>query len=186
MKVLVKYGLDSTAKLELLADSSVLPTGRPLFLPYWAKQFDATLAVAVRVSRLGKCVATRFAHRYWDAFTACLLTQATDTPPAGHDTLALRRAHDGALLAGQMMPRELLEAPQPTLQWHMGRTPVGQMALEQVPAIVDTTLSQVSQYMTLKMGDLLCLCSPVTHRLDIGQTCVVTLDDQALLKTNIK
>ena len=53
-----------------MADSSVLYTGRPLFIHDFASGFMAAPSIVVRMGRLGKCIAPKFAHRYWDAFTA--------------------------------------------------------------------------------------------------------------------
>ena len=186
MKVVVKYGLDQAARIELLADSSILPTGRPLFIPDWASGMDGTLALAVRVGRLGKCIAPKFACRYWDAVTACVITHGTDTngPLTGIEMPS--RAHDGALLLGEMQPREVLDAPDASLNWTVGEQCVGQMQLAGMSDTVNATLSQLSQYMTLKMGDLLCVCSDVVHQLDINTTTVVSLGARQVLKTKIK
>ena len=54
----------------LMADSSILYTGRPFFVPDYAQRFVATPTIVVRTGRLGKCIAPKFAHRYWDASRA--------------------------------------------------------------------------------------------------------------------
>ena len=66
----------------LMADSSLLFTDRPFFLPDFADAFIATPTIIVRMGRLGKCVAPKFAHRYWDAFTAGFTLRAK----AGNDS----------------------------------------------------------------------------------------------------
>ena len=186
MKVLVKYGLSPAAGIDLLADSSIQPSGRPLFIPDWAGQMTGTLAVAVRIGRLGKCIAPRFATRYWDAVTGCVITRGTDIhgPLPGQQTPS--RIHDGALLLGQMQPREVIDTPGAALCWTTDGQPIGQMPLLAVSQVVNATLSQLSQYMTLKMGDLLCLCSTVVQPLHIGSTTVVSLNGSPLLTTKIK
>ena len=186
MKVLVKYGLDTGAGYELLADSSILPTGRPLFIPDWAHHFAGTLAVAVRISRLGKCIAPRFAHRYWDGFTASLVTRGQAADGDTIDIQALSRGHDGALLLGQMVPASALEQDGALLRWMVNNQPVGQMGLHGMGDIVNATISHVSNYMTLKMGDLLCLCGDATGHRAIDTTTEITLGKQALLRMHIK
>lgn len=186
MKVIVKYGLDETARIDLLADSSILPSGRPLFVPDWARGFVATAAVAVRVSRLGKCIAHRFATRYWDAITGCLVTEGVDGDGCRVAHGALSLAHDGALLLGQMLERDMLSVPAPTLRWAVSGEVIAEVPLDVVRDITDATISQVSQYMTLKMGDLLCFSLGVSHELVMGRDTTIALDGQAVLKTNIR
>ena len=64
--------------------------------------------------------------------------------------------------------------------------PVGQMGLHGMGDIVNATISHVSNYMTLKMGDLLCLCGDATGQLAIDTTTEITLGNQALLRMHIK
>ena len=50
-------------------DSSIIQPGKPFFVPDFAPQFVMHPAIALRVNRLGKNVASRFAHRYYDIAT---------------------------------------------------------------------------------------------------------------------
>ena len=185
MKVAVKYGMDPAASIELLADSSILPTGRPLFVPDWAHTFMATISIAARINRLGKCIAPRFAHRYWDAATACLLTQGIDEHGNAITRQALSRAHDGALIQGQMLPKEVIsEATQVTCL--VNGTQVTQVTLQGLARLIDDTIVLMSQYMTLKMGDLVCITSPSKQPLLTDSTIELVLNEQEVLKTKIK
>ena len=48
------YGIeDGVPKAYLMADSSILYTGRPFFVPDFAQQFVATPTIVVRMGRLG-------------------------------------------------------------------------------------------------------------------------------------
>lgn len=186
MKVLVRYGLDEGADIGLLADSSLLLGNRPLFVPDWAHSFQCTLGLAVRVCRLGKCVAPRFAHRYWDAVTGCLITRGLDGQGKLIDVDALNVGHDGALLLGQMVDKEALSWPRAVLACHSGSESCGAMPLCDLPALIDATLAHVSCYMTLKMGDLLCLCGDVHATAAVGDAFSVQLDGQLLMRVNVK
>lgn len=185
MKVVVKYGMSPDASLELLADSSILPTGRPLFIPDWAAAFTATLSIAARINRLGKCIAPRFAHRYWDSVTACLLTQGIDKQGNVIARQALSRAHDGALVLGQMMSKDVI-AHGTQLACMVDSNTATLVTLQGLPKLIDDTIVEMSQYMTLKMGDLLCITSDCTLPLLINSATELTLNGQKVLKTKIK
>ena len=93
------YGAEEqTPQCYLMADSSILYTGRSFFLPDFAERFVATPSIVVRTGRLGKYIAPKFAHRYWDAFTAGVSVHAQQGDDAR--LTALDRAFDGAAMVG--------------------------------------------------------------------------------------
>ena len=82
-----------------MADSSILYTGRPFFLPDFASSFIAVPTLVVRTGRLGKCIAPKFAHRYLDALTAGFTVRAVNSDD--ERLTVLDRAFDGALIVGE-------------------------------------------------------------------------------------
>ena len=53
----------------LKGDSCLLNGNKPMFIPSWTQELGATDCMILRVSRLGKEIAPKFAHRYFDAVT---------------------------------------------------------------------------------------------------------------------
>ena len=51
----------------LKGDSCLLNGRKPLFIPDWTKELGVTECMVLRVSRLGKEIAPKFANRYYDA-----------------------------------------------------------------------------------------------------------------------
>lgn len=51
----------------LKADSCLLNGRKPLFMPEWTQELGMTECMILRVSRLGKEIAPKFASRYYDA-----------------------------------------------------------------------------------------------------------------------
>lgn len=183
----MKYGLTPDAGIELLADSSLLQSGRPLFVPDWASAMMGTAAVAVRVSRLGKAIAPQFAHRYWDAYTGCFISQGIDASGALIDRKALTRAHDAALALGRMQPKSMLDGTADVrVTLSCGHHEPCSSTLAGFADLIDQTLSQLSQYMTLKMGDLLCLSAGAGSPLSIDQVVTVSVNGTETLRTKIK
>ena len=60
------------------ADSALLKSGKPFFVPDWAARVDYEAEVVVRICRLGKGIPVRFAHRYYDAVTVGIDFTARD------------------------------------------------------------------------------------------------------------
>ncbi len=54
-------------------DSCLLLSNRPLFVPDFDKAFFAIPAIAAKIGRIGKNIATRFAHRYVSRTTLALI-----------------------------------------------------------------------------------------------------------------
>ena len=70
MKIVGLTYYDGTESIVLKSDSSMLVNRKPLFVPEWINELEALPCWVLRVSRLGKCIAPRFADRYYDAVAA--------------------------------------------------------------------------------------------------------------------
>lgn len=62
----------------ILSGASILQGGNPFFIPGFANTFEARPTLAVRICKLGKNIAPRFAHRYVDAVAPCVNFTAAD------------------------------------------------------------------------------------------------------------
>ena len=59
-------------------DSAILKDGKPFFIPDFSNEIHYETEVVVRICRLGKNIAPRFAHRYYDAVTVGIDFTARD------------------------------------------------------------------------------------------------------------
>ena len=60
------------------ADSALLKDRKPFFVPDFMGRIDYETELVVRISRLGKGISQRFAHRYYDAVTVGIDFTARD------------------------------------------------------------------------------------------------------------
>lgn len=149
------YGKEDAApRSYLMADSSILYTGRPFFVPDYARGFVATPTIVVRTGRLGKCIAPKFAHRYWDAFTAAWSVQALDSDD---DRLqALDRAFDGAAIVGDWVQATSVDdALHTAVELRVNDHVAAHCCLADMIHPLDDLLAAVSTRCSIKMGDLL-------------------------------
>ena len=89
MKIIgVTYG--ERKSLILKGDSALLVNRKPFFIPDETNNPVAFPALALRVCRLGKHIAPRFANRYYDAVAPALRTYQTHaiTPRSPRDARA--------------------------------------------------------------------------------------------------
>lgn len=149
------YGMeDEIPRSYLMADSSILFTGRPFFVPDFAQGFVATPSIAVRTGRLGKCIAPKFAYRYWDAMTAAFSVCACQS-----DTLqltALDRAFDGSAILGDWVTVEDLDDPlHQVVEVMVDGTVVSSHCLADMRWSLDDMIAGVSSRCSIKMGDVI-------------------------------
>ena len=67
MKIIGFVHSNGAPEMVLKGDSCLLNGRKPMFIPEWTKELGVTDCVILRVSRLGKEIAPRFAERYYDA-----------------------------------------------------------------------------------------------------------------------
>ena len=138
----------------LMTDSCLLYSGRPFFVPDFAQSFWATPAIVVRMNRLGKCVAPKFAHRYWDSLTAAFTVRACNSDD---DRLkGLDQAFDGAALVGDWIPAADYEdvAHLPVVM-SVNNQVVACRCLADMQYPLEELIAATSTRCSIKMGDLL-------------------------------
>lgn len=181
------YGIEASApQAYLMADSSILFTGRPFFVPDFAQAFVATPTIVVRTGRLGKCIAPKFAHRYWDAFTAGFTVRAIESDD--ERLLVLDRAFDGAVIVGEWVEVASVDDPLRTpVQSMVGDTVASDCCLADMIQPVDDLLAAVSTRCSIKMGDLLLTGDTASgHQLKAGDRLTANICGRQVLDVKVK
>lgn len=155
------------------ADSALLKDGKPFFVPDFMGRIDYETEVVVRVSRLGKSIPVQFAHRYYDAFTLGIDFTARDLQKKLREESQpweISKGFDGSAVIGEWVPKEQLLTEQqmngkerPMLRFYMqknGET-VQEGCTSDMLTSIDSLISYISQYFTLKTGDLIYTGTPV-------------------------
>ena len=146
-------------------DSALLKDGKPFFIPDFSEQVDYETELVVRINRLGKNIAERFAHRYYDAVTVGIDFTARDLQRkyrAEGKPWELCKGFDNSAAIGDWIPVERFKDIQ-QLTFHLdidGKTVqrgyAGDMLFK-----IDQIIAYVSRFCTLKIGDLLFTGTPV-------------------------
>ncbi len=174
------------------ADSALLSGGKPFFIPDFTQRCDYETELVVRISRLGRSISQRFAHRYYDAvtvgidFTARDLQQQLRQQGLPWD---LCKGFDGSAAVGDFIPVSELGRDVQDLHFHLdinGQT-VQQGHTADMTYTVDELVSYISQYFTLKTGDLIFTGTPVgvgpVHEDD---HLTGWLEDRKVMEFNVK
>ena len=175
----------------LKPDSALLKDGKPFFIPDFSKQVDYETEFVVRICRLGKNIAPRFAHRYYDAVTVGIDFTARDLQyKYRKDGLPwdLSKGFDSSAVIGDFVPVDRFKDVQ-QLNFHLnidGRTVQNGYTGDMIHRI-DDLIAYVSQFYTLKIGDLLYTGTPVgVGPVQIGQHLEGYLEDEKLLDFYIR
>ena len=148
-------------------DSALLKDGKPFFIPDFSKQIDYETELVVRICRLGKNIAPRFAHRYYDAVTVGIDFTARDLQrkfrAEGKPWELCKGFDHSAALSNQFVSLEELGGDVQNLEFEMELNgEVRQRGFtKDMLFTVDEIISHVSRYMTLRIGDLIYTGTPV-------------------------
>lgn len=167
----------------LISDSAITGPSRPVFLPDFDSQWIAEFYMAVKICRLGKDIAEKFAPRYFDS-----LTVAMRLMPVGilED---LRRAllpcSATAMFDNALTPGKWIGLPDPDSRLDIAVNDMSvsfsgwyKMACESVAA--------VSRYATLKTGDIIMPCRVVPSiNVDRGSMVRVAMGDEECMALKI-
>lgn len=172
-----------------LPETALGRAGQPLFLPDEVGRICALPAVVVRVGRLGKHIAERFAHRYYDSWSMGLLfviekrlKQLQQNGQPWHEAFDM----DGVLRVGRDIPMGTVDTQ---LRFTITENPkvCFDITALHLRKTFDALLHHTTEYSTIRQGDLLvsCLTSnplPVT----MESTCHGHINEEELLQVKLK
>lgn len=146
------------------ADSSLLKSGKPFFVPDFMGRIDYEAELVIRICRLGKNIPQRFAHRYYDAVTVGIDFTARDVQQQLREKglpWDLSKSFDGAAAIGEWVSKDKFLDVQ-ALRFHLdinGQTVQEGCTADMVFGI-DEIVAYISQYFTLKTGDVIFTGTP--------------------------
>ena len=140
MKIIGFVYRDGKPEMVLKGDSCLLNGRKPMFMPDGIAELGVTECIILRVSRLGKEIAPRFANRYYDAvapgadFTAVdILREAQAAGRPWTEAIGF----DYSLAIGEWV------------------TDNGQWTMDNLLISPEEAIAQASKLMTIRQGDLI-------------------------------
>ena len=176
----------------LKPDTAMLRNNDPFYIPRFTQEVHAAGGLIVRISRVGRAVSERFAHRYYDEVGVGIDFTARDLQrkfrEAGNPW-ELCKGFDNSAAIGTFVPLEQVGGNVQNLDFHLTiddkevqRGHTSDMLFQ-----VDEIIAYVSRFMTLKIGDLLFTGTPVgVGPVSIGQHLQGYLGEEKVLDFNIR
>lgn len=175
----------------LKPDTAVLKDNKDFYFPEFSKDIHYEVEVVLRVCNEGKHVSKKFAHKYYDSIGLGIDFTARDIQ-AIHKAKGLpwelAKAFDHSAVIGQMIPKE--EFADPTkLAFSLQKNglTVQEGNTEDMIFDYDSLISYISQYITLRKGDLIYTGTPAgVGPVAIGDKLEGFLEGKSLFTCHIK
>ena len=190
MKIVVVHNISGNKEpyISLRPDNAVLRNNDDFYMPHFSSDMVCGSGVVVRISRLAKCIAPKFASRCYDGITGGVTFVARDV---------MQRA-----IANQTPTDEAYSFDRSTAigtEWLTPEQIVGDSRVfmtigENVQGHTDSNLretidkyiSLASQKLTLKMGDLVFIANDIDVSVNQGNSVAVMLNETQPLNFQIK
>ena len=147
-------------------DSAIIQPGKPFFVPDFAERFDYETEIVVRISRAGKDISERFAHRYYEELTVGIDFTARDLQEKLRRNglpWELCKGFDGSAGVGKFMKITDLGMDVNNLDFHskLNGKAVQHGNTRDMIFSIDKIIAYVSRFFLLKTGDLIYTGTPV-------------------------
>ena len=147
----------------LKPDSSILPRKNPFFIPPFSSDVHYEVEVLVKINKVGKHIASRFAHKYYDEiglgidFTARDIQQQCKEKGLPWEKA---KAFDGSAVIGDFYDKSNFDLENLSFKLFKNDKVVQDGNTKAMLWKVDELISYVSQYFTLKKGDIIFTGTP--------------------------
>lgn len=147
----------------LKPDSSILPKKNPFFIPPFSNDVHYEVEVLVKINKVGKHIAAKFAHKYYDEiglgidFTARDIQQHCKEKGLPWEKA---KAFDGSAVVGEFYSKSEFDLENLSFQLKKNDQIVQDGNTNAMLWKIDELISYVSQYFTLKKGDLIFTGTP--------------------------
>ncbi len=176
----------------LRPDTALLRNNDPLYIPRFTRGVTGGCGLVVRIDRVGKCIDERFASRYYREVTLAVGFAAADLLAADAARgLPWERAtafdHSFAIAPRFVAPAEAGDTGRLRFTLEVNGAVCQEGFTGDMLRPVDRLIACVSQYLTLRTGDLLFTGSPAPPvALRPGDTLRAALEGETLLDFDIR
>lgn len=172
-------------------DSAVLPKEQDFFIPEFSDEVHYEVEVLIRIKKVGKHIAKKFAHTYYDEIGLGIDFTARDL----QDELKSKglpwekaKGFDGAAVIGRWLPKSKFKDVN---NIHFALLKNGQIVQQASTSHmlwkIDEIISYVSKFFMLKKGDVIFTGTPAgVGRISANDYLSGTLENEEMLSVKIK
>lgn len=171
-------------------ETALLKDNSPFYLPDFSSQIEYEVEIVVRISKMGKNIASKFAHRYYDAialgidFTARDLQNQLKTAGSPWD---ICKGFDNSAPISKFIPAQNLNLSDLSFSLSLNGNNVQQGNTSNMIWNIDEIISFVSRYFILKTGDLIFTGTPHgVGKISVGDHIEGFIGDEKMLDFDVR
>ncbi|MBR5957270.1 MAG: fumarylacetoacetate hydrolase family protein [Salinivirgaceae bacterium] len=175
----------------LMPETALITRNLPFFYPDFSSQIEYEVELVVKISRLGKNIPEKFAHRYYEEIGIGIDFTARDLQrQAGAAGLpwTISKGFDGAAPIGTFVNKaELGDLNNISFSLEKNGQLVQQGNSADMLFSFDALIAYISRFFTIKIGDLIFTGTPSgVGPVKIGDNLVARIGDHELLNFNVR
>ena len=148
----------------LKPDTAILPKKFPFVIPEFSNDVHHEVEILVKISKVGKYIDTKFAHKYYEEIGLGIDFTARDVQTKLKEKglpWEKAKAFDGSAVIGDFVPKKLFSSTENiTFELIKNGKTVQKGNTNQMLWKIDEIIAHISQYFTLKKGDIIFTGTP--------------------------
>ncbi len=145
-------------------DTAILRPGAPFFYPSFTKELHFECEIVVKINRVGKKIAEKFAYKYYDEIGLGIDFTARDLQrqckEKGHPWEIAKAFEGSAPISKEFISKSSLDLKNTAFSLTKNGETVQQGNTKDMLFTIDQLISYISGFMTLKKGDLIYTGTP--------------------------
>ena len=172
-------------------DTSILKNNKPFFLPDFSNEIHHEVELVIKICKVGKSIAEKFAHRYYDEIGIGIDFTARDLQAKAKEKglpWEIAKGFEGSAPLGKFLSKKSFASLQ-NIHFHLDineKTVQTGTSADMIFSF-DRIVSYVSRFFPLKTGDLIYTGTPAgVGPVHTGDYLKAYIEDQCLLECKIK
>ena len=175
----------------LKPDTAIQPKGHPFFIPDFSNNIHFEVELVVKISKNGKNIDEKFAHKYYDEigigidFTARDIQE--DCKKNGLPWEKAKGFDGSAQISNEFINKKSLKLEDINFSLNLNNSLMQKGNSKNMIFSFDQIISYISKYYTLRAGDLIYTGTPSgVGKVEIGDNLSCFINGREMLKVNIK
>ena len=172
-------------------DVALLKPGNDFYYPNFSKDIHFECEIVVKISKAGKNIAPQFAHKYYESIGLGIDFTARDLQAKckekGHPWEVAKSFENSAPISDSFIPKEQLEPENIDFRLEQNGKVVQHGNTSDMIFSIDKLIAYVSQFFTLKTGDLIYTGTPAgVGPIAIGDTLKGFIGTKEMYSVHVK
>jgi 2-keto-4-pentenoate hydratase/2-oxohepta-3-ene-1,7-dioic acid hydratase in catechol pathway len=175
----------------LKPDTAIQPKGHPFFIPDFSNNIHFEVELVLKISKNGKNIDEKFAHKYYDEigigidFTARDIQE--DCKKNGLPWEKAKGFDGSAQISNEFINKKSLKLENINFSLNLNNSLMQKGNSKNMIFSFDQIISYISKYYTLRAGDLIYTGTPSgVGKVEIGDSLSCFINGREMLKVNIK